>query len=84
MDLDFNSIVEWFEENKEWMLIPLIVCIAVVILGIVLLIITGKDVSGILKMLFIILIIGSPVLGYYLGDYIDPWLAPIFASISGK
>jgi hypothetical protein len=81
MELGFKEMMEWFEDNKDWLLIPLIVNFVVVLIGFILLLVTGKDVNFIIKILFVILILGAPFLGYFIGEYIDPYLAPLLEKI---
>jgi hypothetical protein len=78
MEFDMQSIMDWYEENKEWLLIPAIANIVIVLLGIILIILTGKGAGFLIKILFSFMIIGAPVLGYLLGEYVDPYLAPLF------
>ncbi|MCB9359507.1 hypothetical protein H6503_06265 [Candidatus Woesearchaeota archaeon] len=81
MDFDLQTFMDWWDENKEWMLIPVGVTIGIVIIGFILLLLTGSDVNVIVKTIFILLLFSAPFIGYYLGDYIDPYLEPLFAKI---
>ena len=82
MDFELENIMDWFDENKDWFLIPTIVTVAIVLIGFVLMLLTGKDVNFVLKFIFILLLFSSPVLGFFLGDFLDPYLEPLFSKIS--
>jgi len=84
MDFEIENIMDWFEENSGWLLIPSIIIAVIVVAGFILMLMTGKDVNFILKFIFILLLFSSPALGFFLGDYIDPYLEPVFSKISGK
>lgn len=84
MDFDIGRVMDWFDENKDWLMIPAIVNAVVVLAGIILIIVTGGDVNFALKMIFVVLIIGAPFLGFFLGEYLDPVLEPLFSAITGK
>ena len=81
MDFEIQDIMDWFDDNKDWFLIPFIVSCAVVLIGMVLMLVTGGDLHWIIKTIFILLLLGSPFLGYFLGDYIDPYLEPLFSQL---
>lgn len=78
MEFEIQDIVEWFEENQDWLLAPAIINGVVILLGILLIILTGGSVNFIVKLLFVIMLFGAPFLGYFLGDYIDPYMSPVF------
>jgi len=84
MDFELQNMMDWFEDNKEWLILPAIITGVLLIIGFVLMLITSKDVNLILKFLFILLFFASPILGYFIGPYIDPYLAPVFSKISNK
>lgn len=66
MDFDLQTFMDWWDENKEWMLIPVGVTIGIVIIGFILLLLTGSDVNVIVKTIFILLLFSAPFIGYYL------------------
>ncbi len=84
MDFELQNVMDWYDENKEWFLIPIIIASAVVLIGFVLMLITGKDVNVVIKFIFILLFFSSPILGFFLGDYIDPYLSPLFSKVLNK
>lgn len=81
MDFELQDLMDWFEENKDWLLVPAIVNIAVVLIGFILVLITAGDVHFLIKTIFVLLIFGAPFLGYFLGDYMDPYLEPVFSKL---
>jgi hypothetical protein len=80
----FNNIKLWFEENKEWMLIPAIVTTVTLILGLILMLLTGKGINFFVKVIFILLFLSSPVIGYFIGEFVDPYLEPLLSKILQK
>ena len=54
MDFELQNVMDWYDENKEWFLIPIIIASAVVLIGFVLMLITGKDVNVVLNFFFFV------------------------------
>lgn len=75
------DIQTWFENNKDWVVVPASITGGFLVLGLIILIITGKDVRIFMKLLFILLFIVSPVIGYLLGEYLDPICKPLFEKL---
>jgi len=79
--MEISDIVDWWNDNKKWFFLPFVVNIVVLLIALILMIATGKDINVILKLLFFILVFSCPIMGYYMGDYLDPVLAPLFDKI---
>ncbi|MFT4304085.1 MAG: hypothetical protein ACMXYG_05960 [Candidatus Woesearchaeota archaeon] len=81
MDFDLQNFMDWFDENKEWMLIPVGITIGVILIGFIVMLITGKEVSTLVKTIFILLLFGSPFIGFYVGEYVDPYIELLLAKL---
>jgi hypothetical protein len=79
--MEFDDILNWWNDNKEWFIVPLIINSIILLLAVILMILTGRDVNIILKLMFFILLFACPFVTFYLGEYIDPYLSPMFDKI---
>ena len=78
----YNKIELYWNENQEWLLIPLIVCSIVFFISSILTLLLGNDVNGLVKFIIILLYIGLIVGGFYAGPNLDPLLQPLFDKLS--
>ena len=90
-NIDFNMYLQQtqrlWDENKDWLMMPLLINGCLLLVGIVLVFLLGSETTWIFKTIVIILFLAMPFAGFYSGPYLDEmWqkIEPSFEEMTSK
>ena len=82
--MDVQELINVAKVNKDWLLIPGLVSLSIIVIGLVLMMMNARGVSFFVKTIFVILLFSAPVLGFFLGPYIHTYVKPYMDMIFRK